>query len=58
MFITDLSMQPENCSKFIGILLIGWRAEPKIGESALPGVTTNSAAATNCVSLYDLKGIH
>ena len=22
------------------------------------GVTTNSATATNCVSLYDLKGIH
>ena len=23
-----------------------------------PGVTTNSATATNCVSLYDLRGIH
>ena len=22
------------------------------------GVTTNSATATNCVSLYDLRGIH
>ena len=22
------------------------------------GVTTNSATATNCVSLYDLEGIH
>ena len=27
----------------------------KIGHS---GVTTNSATATNCVSLYDLRGIH
>ena len=23
-----------------------------------PGVTTNSATATNCDSLYDLRGIH
>ena len=24
----------------------------------LAGVTTNSATATNCASLYDLRGIH
>ena len=26
--------------------------------SSITGFTTNSATATNCVSLYDLRGIH
>ena len=27
-------------------------------QSSDSGVTTNSATATNCVSLFDLRGIH
>ena len=31
---------------------------PPSDQHVLPGVTTNSATATNCVPLYDLRGIH
>ena len=30
----------------------------RLALKRLAGVTTNSANATNCVSLYDLRGIH